>query len=181
MDIQVTDAGIWKPDADAVIDRMLLVSGVSSDSAYAAMYGLPRSTVGNWRRRKAIPYAECERLFLRGVSFDWLLAGQGNANRHETETANTQMQIHISAAGKWTLEAPQQAWRGEGGASDKIMQRALFAGQEMIVIKEDDDADRFGLRYLGFSATGFLTMEAAKQAAPEFAQRVLGRMVEMVS
>ncbi|MDD5395531.1 MAG: hypothetical protein PHE17_21110 [Thiothrix sp.] len=50
----------------------------------------------------------------------------------------------------------------------------------MRALKEEDD-DHFGLRYLGFSATGFLTMDTAKQAVPEFAQRVLGRMVEMVS
>ncbi|MDD5394985.1 MAG: hypothetical protein PHE17_18355 [Thiothrix sp.] len=88
------------------------------------------------------------------------------------------MRIQVTAAGKWSLDAPQQVWRD---SDDGVMQRALFAGQEMIVIKEDDDAERFGLRYLGFSASGFLTMEAAKQGAPEFAQRVLGRMVEMVS
>lgn len=93
------------------------------------------------------------------------------------------MKIQATAAGKWTLEAPQQAWKGSDleHVDDGVMQRALFAGQELIVIKEADETDRFGLRYLGFKATGFMTMAAAKQAAPEFAQRVLGRMLKMVS
>jgi hypothetical protein len=51
----------------------------------------------------------------------------------------------------------------------------------MLVLKESDDTVGFSLRYLGFKATGFMTMEMAKQNAPEFAQRVLGRMLNMVS
>lgn len=88
------------------------------------------------------------------------------------------MRIQVTAAGKWSLDAPQQVWRDSG---DGVMQQALFAGQGMLALKEDDSADRFGLRYLGFSATGFLTMDAAKQVAPDFAKRVLIRMAEMVS
>jgi hypothetical protein len=91
------------------------------------------------------------------------------------------MRIQVTAAGKWSLDAPQQVWHGEDGDTDGVMQAALFAGQEMLPVKEDDDTGGFGLRYLGFQATGFLTMEASKQAAPDFAKRVLGRMVEMVS
>lgn len=90
------------------------------------------------------------------------------------------MRIQVTAAGKWSLDTAQQVWHGEDGDTDEIMQSALFAGQEMRAIKEDDIGG-FGLRYLGFQATGFLTMEATKQAAPEFAKRVLMRMAEMVS
>lgn len=90
------------------------------------------------------------------------------------------MNIQVSAAGKWALDAPQQAWHS-GEDDGTVMQSALFAGQEMMAIREDDATGRYGLRYLGFQATGFQTMEAAKQAAPEFASRVLGRMLGMVS
>ena len=51
----------------------------------------------------------------------------------------------------------------------------------MLVLKESDDTVGFSLRYLGFKATGFMTMTAAKQSAPDFAQRVLGRMLNMIS
>ncbi len=81
------------------------------------------------------------------------------------------------------MEAPQQVWRGsdKGDADHDVMQRALFAGQEMLAIQESEAPDGFGLRYLGFKASGFRSMDAAKQAAPEFAGRVLNRMASMVS
>ncbi|WP_287602442.1 hypothetical protein [Thiothrix sp.] len=91
------------------------------------------------------------------------------------------MRIQVSAAGKWTLDTSQQVWHGEDSDTDNVMQRALFAGQQMLAIKENEGVGGFGLRYLGFQATGFLTMESAKQAAPDFARRVLIRMAEMVS
>ena len=91
------------------------------------------------------------------------------------------MRIEVTEAGKWTLDAPQQVWRGEDGKADSVLQSALFAGQAMLVVKESDDTVGFSLRYLGFKATGFMTMVAAKQSAPDFAQRVLGRMLNMAS
>ncbi|MDD5394422.1 MAG: helix-turn-helix domain-containing protein [Thiothrix sp.] len=61
-----------------VIDRLLLVCGAKNDTDYAVLRDLPRSTVGNWRRRQSVPYAECEYVFAEfGVSFDWILTGKG--------------------------------------------------------------------------------------------------------
>ncbi|MHB1666013.1 hypothetical protein [Thiomonas sp.] len=87
------------------------------------------------------------------------------------------MDIEIIAGGKSTLASPQQRWTDIDGEWE-VMQVARFAGQEMIAIT--DDAGAFDLLYLGFAARGFPTMEAAKAAAPEFAKRVLGRMLEAI-
>lgn len=93
------------------------------------------------------------------------------------------MNIQPSAGGKLSLEAPQQVWRGSGrdDVDNDVMQSALFAGQEMIAIKESEAPNGFGLRFLGFKSSGFRAMDTAKQAAPEFARRVLNRMADMVS
>ncbi len=88
------------------------------------------------------------------------------------------MDIEIHAGGKLTLTSSQQCWTDLDGEWE-VMQVARFAGQEMIAIT--DDAGAFDLLYLGFAARDFPTMEAAKAAAPEFARRVLGRMLGMIT
>lgn len=91
--------------------------------------------------------------------------------------AGNAMQIAPHAGGKIQLARPQMVWLSlhSGG----VMETALFAGHEVIAIT--DDAGGFDLTYLGFEACGFPTMEAAKAAAPEFAQQVLARMSKMIS
>jgi len=42
-----------------------------------------------------------------------------------------------------------------------------------------DDAGAFDLSFLHFKTSGFPSIEAAKQAAPEFARRVLARSLEL--
>lgn len=88
------------------------------------------------------------------------------------------MNIKIGASGKLNLTSPQQKWVDPNG-DGSILQYARFAGQEMMAITDDKGA--FDLHYLGFEINGFKSMELAKEAAPEFAKRVLSRMTEVIS
>lgn len=74
------------------------------------------------------------------------------------------------------LGQPQQKWWGD---NPQIMQTAKFAGQELVAIT--DDAGAYQLMYLGFELGGFTSIERAKEAAPDFARRVLGRLAEMIA
>jgi hypothetical protein len=89
------------------------------------------------------------------------------------------VKIEPDGGGKQMLAAPQQHWRDPNGEDGSIMQTALFAGHRMMAIT--DDAGGFELGYLNFKAGGFKTMSAAKDAAPEFAKRVLARMTDMIA
>lgn len=47
--------------------------------------GVNRNTLGNWRARASVPYAECVRLASeRAISLDWLLMGEGEMHRNAT-------------------------------------------------------------------------------------------------
>jgi len=85
------------------------------------------------------------------------------------------MQRDIKKKCSSLLGQPQQQWQG---SAPHLMQVALFAGHGMIAIT--DDAGAFELDYLGFTAGGFPTIEAAKASAPEFAQSVLEHMRNLI-
>ena len=71
-----------KKSAAAVLDRLQLVFGVRSDSALATAMDIGRSTLGGWRTRGTVPYAECVNLAeAQGISLDWLLLGEGEMRR----------------------------------------------------------------------------------------------------
>lgn len=84
--------------------------------------------------------------------------------------------INLHAGGQLQHRAKQQTRWGD---TPDILQAAKFAGQEMLAIT--DDAGAFDLTYLGFEAKGFVTMDAAKAAAPEFARKVLARLASLIS
>ncbi|WP_282366571.1 hypothetical protein [Pseudomonas sp. PS02290] len=81
------------------------------------------------------------------------------------------MLIKIREGDVFPLNRPQQVWWGD---SPEVMQVARFAGQEMLAIT--DDAGAFELDYLGHIGSGFVSIEDAKAAAPEFARSVLERL-----
>lgn len=85
------------------------------------------------------------------------------------------MNISLSPGGNFIHGAPQQRWRGEGD-----LQFALFAGQEMMAIRESDDSPYFELHYLGLMSTGFASMDEAKQAAATFVKAVLDELKSRV-
>jgi hypothetical protein len=59
-----------------------------------------------------------------------------------------------------------------------IMQVCKMAGQEMTAIT--DDAGAFDLHFMHFKTGGFLSIEEAKNAAPEFARLVLNHLLSML-
>lgn len=67
-----------KKSLDAVLDRLMTVFTVDSDSELARKLGVNRQTLGSWRSRQSIPYALCVNVSeAEGVSLDWLLTGEG--------------------------------------------------------------------------------------------------------
>lgn len=86
------------------------------------------------------------------------------------------MKLEVNGGGKVAFGIPPMNWvdpKGDGS----VIQFCRVAGQEMMAIT--DDAGKFDLHYLNFKTSGFITMEAAKQAAPEFARLVLRHMIEL--
>lgn len=67
-----------KKSLDAVLDRLMTVFTVDSDSELARKLGVNRQTLGSWRSRQSIPYALCVSVSeIEGISLDWLLTGEG--------------------------------------------------------------------------------------------------------
>ncbi|WP_321851122.1 helix-turn-helix domain-containing protein [Pseudomonas paraveronii] len=67
-----------KKSLDAVLDRLMTVFAVDSDSELARKLDVNRQTLGSWRSRQSIPYALCVNVSeAEGVSLDWLLTGEG--------------------------------------------------------------------------------------------------------
>lgn len=67
-----------KRSLDAVLERLMTVFAVDSDSELARKLDVNRQTLGSWRSRQSIPYALCVSVSeAEGVSLDWLLAGEG--------------------------------------------------------------------------------------------------------
>jgi hypothetical protein len=69
-------------DANAIIDRLRQVYGVTTDTALSQELGLGTSAPNNWRTRNAPPYAICAQVAAdREVSLDWLIFGLGDMAR----------------------------------------------------------------------------------------------------
>lgn len=83
-------AGPTLQNAKAVIDRLKLFTGLSTDERLGDFFGIRRTTVVAWRRRGTINLklvaAKCPHLNLH-----WLLTGEGDSGR--PHTAPTQDEI----------------------------------------------------------------------------------------
>lgn len=67
-----------KKSLDAVLERLMTVFAVESDSELARKLDVNRQTLGSWRSRQSIPYALCVSVSeAEGISLDWLLKGEG--------------------------------------------------------------------------------------------------------
>lgn len=84
-------------------------------------------------------------------------------------------EIKMDSGSKVQLNMPQQQWVG-----DSESEVSLFSGQEMRAVKTTGSYNHYELHYLGFRATGFVGIDAAKACAPEFARKVLDTMACMV-
>jgi len=68
--------------AGDVIDRLRQVLGVDTDADLGRAIGVKKNTISTWRTRGSKPFALCELVAAeRGVSLDWLLAGEGEMYR----------------------------------------------------------------------------------------------------
>lgn len=68
-----------KKSLDAVLERLMSVFAVDSDSELSRKLDVNRQTLGSWRSRQSIPYALCVSVSeAEGVSLDWLLTGEGS-------------------------------------------------------------------------------------------------------
>ncbi|MEX5628994.1 helix-turn-helix domain-containing protein [Pseudomonas marginalis] len=71
-----------KKSLDAVLERLMTVFSVDSDSELARKLDVNRQTLGSWRSRQSIPYSLCVNVSeAEGVSLDWLLTGEGAMQR----------------------------------------------------------------------------------------------------
>lgn len=82
------------------------------------------------------------------------------------------MEIKLAPGGEYSHNAPQQKWHGDSAH----LQTALFAGQQLMVIRESDDSQDFELHFMGMMAIGFASMDEAKNAAPEFTLAVFDKL-----
>lgn len=66
-----------------VLARLYTVYGAKNDSDLARKMGKSTpSTVGSWRARGSVPYAECVNVAsVKGVTLEWLLTGEGPMHR----------------------------------------------------------------------------------------------------
>ncbi|WP_349618355.1 helix-turn-helix domain-containing protein [Azotobacter salinestris] len=75
-----------KKSATAVLARLKVLTGCTTDTALASALGISPQTLSSWKSRDTIPYALCvEVADARGVSLDWLLVGEGPMTRGEGE------------------------------------------------------------------------------------------------
>jgi len=96
--------------ADAVLDRLQQAVGASSDSALSRALGVNRATLGNWRNRNSVPYSICvDFAIARGISLNWLLAGQGTMSIDVPTPLATSSSEHAEFIGLYSaLNTAQQ-------------------------------------------------------------------------
>ncbi|WP_133470544.1 helix-turn-helix domain-containing protein [Paraglaciecola marina] len=65
-------------ELDAILERLMLVTGQKSNRSLCIFLGIPPTTAGNWKMRGTIPYQACliaeEKT---GYLMKWLLTGEG--------------------------------------------------------------------------------------------------------
>ncbi len=68
--------------ANDVLDRLQNALNVDSDTDLAVEMKVKRPTLGSWRQRDSIPYAECINIAEQeGLSLDWVFTGEGEMHK----------------------------------------------------------------------------------------------------
>ncbi|GAB3394975.1 helix-turn-helix domain-containing protein [Azotobacter armeniacus] len=76
-----------KKSAAAVLARLKVLMGATTDITLASTLGISPQTLSSWKSRDSVPYALCvEVAEERGVSLDWLLVGEGPMSRGEADS-----------------------------------------------------------------------------------------------
>lgn len=89
------------------------------------------------------------------------------------------MQLELDGSGRVLFKSPVQSWGSHPEGDSEIMQTAVFAGQQMMAIRDELDLP-VNLHYMGFKSQDFMKMDEAKGAAPEFARAVLAHMSSLI-
>lgn len=72
--------------ANQIIDRLLLVHNLLTDTALAAHLGINKQSISNWRVRNTPPFELCLKIANeRNIDLNWLLKGHGSMYRNETK------------------------------------------------------------------------------------------------
>lgn len=73
-------------DKKTIIERAKMGLGISSDSEFAAILNINKSTLSNWKARNTIDYdvlfSKCEK-----INMNWLLTGEGKMLKDEIQLA----------------------------------------------------------------------------------------------
>jgi hypothetical protein len=79
--------------SQAVLARLKLITGTSTDSALSSALQISPQTLSSWKGRDSTPYAICIDIAqTRGISLDWLLLGEGPMLRHVATNATDVVQ-----------------------------------------------------------------------------------------
>lgn len=120
-----------KNSLDAVLERLMTVFSVDSDSELARKLDVNRQTLGSWRSRKSIPYALCVNVSeSEGVSLDWLLTGEGPMLRAGSEA------ITETAAINPQEEAILELFRSLGEAGRREIQIAAEEKKRLMDVEQ---------------------------------------------
>lgn len=120
-----------KKTLDAVLERLMTVFSVDSDSELARKLGVNRQTLGSWRSRKSIPYALCVNVSeSEGVSLDWLLTGEGSMLRAGSEAVTETAAINPQE------EAILELFRSLGEAGRREIQIAAEEKKRLMDVEQ---------------------------------------------
>lgn len=71
-------------EANQIIDRLLEVHNLSSDSTLALSLNINKQSISNWRNRNSIPFELCMSIAKeKDIDLNWLLKGEGGMYRHQ--------------------------------------------------------------------------------------------------
>lgn len=87
------------------------------------------------------------------------------------------MNITYGPGARNTILAPQLKWH----RINEDYQLCLIAGLELTAVKECTSKNTYEMLYCGFRLAGVTSMAEAKRMAPDFARRVLCKMIDSIS
>jgi len=120
-----------KKSLDAVLERLMMVFSVDSDSELARRLDVNRQTLGSWRSRQTIPYALCVSVSeSEGISLDWLLTGEGAMFREQGVSPGGTRAVNPQE------EAMLELFRSLGDAGKREIQSAAEEKKRLMDVEQ---------------------------------------------